>query len=107
MKLINAGIILLLSITLSSCVVNQFSTANVNKIKHGMSQQEVIAIFGRPKYIGQFVGGANTSTPWKAITYMYYYNCYNGTCEYNNTFVFNAEDPTNVYLYDWTIQYQY
>jgi len=97
-----------MTITLSSCIMAKpFTSENVSKIRKHMSPQEVISIFGQPKGIGNFIAAENSNNPWKAMVYMYYYDCSHGSCKYNNNFVFNIQNPSNCYLEWWVIEYQY
>ncbi len=48
-----------------------FSTANVMKVKHGMSHNEVYKIFGPPRNVSQSVCGGATPQPWVCTKWEY------------------------------------
>lgn len=54
---------------LTACTT--FPIEKVMKVHQGMSSQEILDLFGKPKDVSQSVCGANTGHPWTCTTWKY------------------------------------
>jgi hypothetical protein len=52
-----------------STLPSSFSTENVMKIHQGMSSDEILAMFGKPKSVSAAVCGSATGAPWNCTTW--------------------------------------
>ena len=60
------------TMTLSnSALPASFTTENVMKVHQGMSSQEILELFGKPKNISQTVCGGDTGRTWTCTTWEY------------------------------------
>ncbi len=65
--------ICLLTVSLIGCstLPLSFSTENIMKVHQGMSSDEILALFGKPKSISSSVCGSATGNPWNCTTWEY------------------------------------
>lgn len=60
---------LFMGLFLSACTT--FSTEKVMKVRQGMSSNEILEMFGKPKNVSQSVCGTATGNPWTCTTWEY------------------------------------
>ncbi len=94
-------ILLILSIGfLSACstLPTSFSTDNIMKVHQGMSSDEILKMFGKPKSVSQAVCGADTGHTWTCTTWEY------GAFPYDRaSFTFSGDDPKNLKLNNFKV----
>ena len=91
--LIKVSIISLL--LLSSCYASKFTSDNQLKLKPGMTNTEVIEIFGKPMKTGATTCGSATDNPWTCI--LWYYG------EYSPCLYFSQGSDGVLYLNSWNM----
>jgi len=94
-------LILLNLIVLSGCesmnymYSSKFSPENVIKLKQGMTDKEIISIFGLPQKTKASTCGQALGKPWTCI--MWYYG------DWRPCLTFQASDDGKLYLNSWDI----
>ena len=63
---------LLFIATTSACTT--FSTDKVLKVRQGMTSQDIIKMFGKPRNVSQAVCGSSVGEPWTCTTWEYGYS---------------------------------
>lgn len=86
---------LLFSLFLFTCTPPQFTQENIMKIKVGMSDKEVINLFGYPKKTEASTCGQLLKKPWTCIKWYY--------GDWKPRFTFQQGDDGNLYLNSWEI----
>lgn len=76
---------------------------NVQKLKTGMSPDEIMRIFGQPDKQIVNTQGALTAKPWQGLRYEYHFRKYGDYCI--NTFTFAMQET--IWLNDWNINCAY
>jgi hypothetical protein len=94
-------ILLIISIGfLSACstLPTSFSTDNIMKVHQGMSSDEILKMFGKPKSVSQAVCGSDTGHAWTCTTWEY------GAFPYDRaSFTFSGDDPKNLKLNNFKV----
>lgn len=75
-----------------------FTTDNIMKVHQGMSSDEILEMFGKPKSIRQDVCGVSTGEPWNCTTWRY------GESPYETaTFTFSGKTPDSLVLNNFEV----
>lgn len=92
--------IVVLTIFLSACstLPSSFTTDNMMKIHQGMSSNDILKMFGKPKKVSQAVCGADTGKTWTCTTWEY------GQFPYDRaSFTFSGDSPDALILNNFSI----
>lgn len=94
------AVLLVLVGFLSACstLPKTFTDENIMKVHQGMSSNEILEMFGKPKNVSQAICGASTGKPWTCTTWEY------GEFPYDRaSFTFNGETPDTLSLNNFKI----
>lgn len=84
-----------------STLPDSFTSDNIMKIHQGMSSEQIVKLFGKPKNISQNVCGSNTKKTWTCTTWEY------GKFPYDRAnFTFMGDSPDSLILNNFDIQKQ-
>ncbi len=81
-----------------------FTRDNVAKIRNGMTNNEVLGLFGEPDHSKGAICGSSTTASWQCIVYVYE-NGLEGREKKSNEFSFAINQP--LLLKSWEIGFSY
>lgn len=85
-------------LTACSTLPTSFTTDNIMKVHQGMSSDEIIKMFGKPKSVSQAVCGGDTGHTWTCTTWEY------GEFPYDRaSFTFSGDGPDALVLNNFKV----